>query len=190
MPRAELPSNAEQLAIARDAEQSKIPQSDRARIHFEAVAWMEHHPEYNSTPSNGNKIGAWISKHKLPVNADSFDKAFTALSKQGHILPLEEEIQRMNSADYMEYCKNNGDPIYENGRLMGYTDPLAKVPLVKKVNPNDPDRPRGVTRPRRPIEHPEDFEREITKREFHSFDSDRAGDFMEHYGPDWVNHLH
>jgi hypothetical protein len=69
---------------------------------------------------------------------------------------------------------------------------LEEPPIMEGPDPKDIMRATSGFRQRLPYPtHPEDFERKVTKAEFYTkFGSDRAEDFMNHYGDDWVNQLH
>jgi hypothetical protein len=138
---------------------------------YEAQTFMSRHPEFFATPQNGKIMTDYMAEKNLILTAENFEHAFEKLKAQGKILPAREVLATMSAEQVRKLSETHGTPVYDgHGRIAGYDLPDA-------YNEPSPDfnRPRqGVryTQDRLPA-HPEDAQRNPSRREYAMWDSDR-----------------
>lgn len=148
-----------------------------AAARYEAESFLQMHgKDYFPTPQNGKLISDYVQQNNLPLSAEGFEEAFTALQKSGDLLPARESVARMSADEIKEFAKQNGTPVYgPDGRVLGHNLPSAY---------SEPTSGEGYNRPRARYtqstlsSHPEDAKRNPSKREFAMWDHQRAKDWL------------
>ena len=140
---------------------------------FEALTFMNLHPEYFSTPANGKVMTDYMAQEKLILTAENFEYAFEKLKAQGKILPAKEALATMSDAESQQFYRDHGTPVYDgHGRITGYNLPeIYRTESTASYN-----RPR-FTQSTLPA-HPEDAKRNPSKREFAMWNADRQRDWL------------
>ncbi len=146
-----------------------------AAARYEAETFMSMHPEYFSTPENGRLITEFMVEKNLILTAENFEYAFEKLKAQGKILPAREVLATMSANEIKEFSKTHGVPVRDGFGNVSYELPDAYL----TASTEDYNRPRQSRYTQSaPPAHPEDAQRNPSRREWAFWPSDRQRDWM------------
>lgn len=146
-----------------------------AAARYEAQTFMSMHPEFFSTPENGRLITEFMAEKNLMLTAENFDYAFEKLKAQGKLLPAREVLANMTADEVKQFSKTHGMPVRDEFGNVSYE--LPEVYLTASSEDYNRARHSRYTQRTLPA-HPEDAQKNPSRREWAFWPADRQRDWL------------
>jgi hypothetical protein len=159
--------------LAPDQRQRLSHQSAEA---YEARLFAESHPDFVQCTFNSQRMMDYVTDHKLPLTAPSFEKAFKALSKQFKLWPSPSVMATMSPEELRKLAQEIGIERFDaRGRSVGFDWPEGIAQLQEKAA-REYSHTRTVSDCRPP--NPRLIGYKPTKKEFASWNADMLTAWM------------